>query len=307
MKKNNVPNILVIIVTFNGMKWIEHCIQSVLSSSVHSDIFVIDNASSDGTPEYIEKKYPTMHLFRSRKNLGFGAANNIGLQYAIDNNYDYVYLLNQDAWVKEDTFEKMISTHLKHPEYGILSPLQFQANEKHLDFNFGAILSKWDTETRVCEDLLIGQKKDVIPFPRIMAAHWLISRDCLINTGGFSPAFFHYGEDDNYADRVWHKGYKVGVVMNAVGIHDRESRTDSKEKQCLLEFYSKVSDISGFKMTAKEVLWIYMCEILLKGPATPKYFICRLKYLIKMVFGVPKFNKFKQSSEIKSAFLKPNE
>ena len=276
MKKQ--PSLLTIIVTFNGMKWIDRCIQSVLSSTARSDIFVIDNASTDATPDYIAEKYPTVHLYRSKKNLGFGAANNTGLQHAIDKNYDYVYLLNQDAWVKEDTFEKMILAHQKYPEYGILSPLQLQANEKHLDFNFGAILSKWDAETKVCEDLLMGQKKDVIPFPKVMAAHWLISKDCLINVGGFSPAFFHYGEDYNYADRAWHKHYKIGVVMNAIGIHDREARTESEEKKCLSEFHSKVSDICGFRMSAKEVLWNYTYETLLRIIFDRKKIFCRLNY-----------------------------
>lgn len=299
--------ILTIIVTYNGINWIDKCFQSVLSSTVHSDIFVVDNASTDKTPDYIAKKFPSIFLIRNKKNLGFGAANNIGLQYAIDNNYDYVYLLNQDAWVKEDTFEKMISAHLKHPEYGILSPLQFQANEKSLDTNFGAILSKWDSETKVCEDLITKQKKDIFSFPRIMAAHWLISRKCLISVGGFSPAFFHYGEDNNYADRAWYKGYKVGIVMSAFGVHDREARIDSEEKKCLLEFYSKVSDFCGFKMTAKEVLWIYACEIMLGSPASLKRFICRLKYFIKFLFGIPKFNKSKRISMKKCAFLKLND
>ena len=298
--------LLTIIVTFNGMKWIDRCIQSVQSSTIHSDIFVIDNASSDNTPEHITATYPAAHLFRSKKNLGFGAANNIGLQYAIDNNYDYVYLLNQDAWVKEDTFEKIILTHLKYPEYGILSPIQLQANEKHLDFNFGVIISKWDAETKVCEDLLMGQKKEVVPVPRIMAAHWLISRDCLINVGGFSPAFFHYGEDNNYADRSWYKGYKVGIVMNAKGIHDRETRKDSEEKKCLLEFYSKVSDICGFKMSAKEILYNYTCDILLNRYISRRKVFCRLNFYIKLIFGIPKYKKFKKSSMRKCAFLRIN-
>ena len=304
MKKQ--PSLLTIIVTFNGMKWIEHCIQSVQSSSVHSDIFVIDNASTDATPDYIAEKYPAVHLYCSKKNLGFGAANNIGLQYAIDNNYDYVYLLNQDAWVKEDTFKKMISTHLKYPEYGILSPLQFQANEMHLDFNFGAIISKWDVETKVCEDLLMGEKKEVIPFPRIMAAHWLISRDCLINVGGFSPAFFHYGEDYNYADRAWHKHYKVGVVMDAIGIHDREIRKDSEEKKCLLEFCLKISDISGFKKSAKSVLLSYFCEILLNRFVSRKKIFCRLNYFKRFLLNVSEYKSIKRDSLKKCAFLKIN-
>lgn len=92
--------VLVIIVTFNAMQWIEKCIQSVKASSFPLDLFVVDNNSSDNTVAYIKEKHSSIKLIESRSNLGFGAANNIGLQYAIDNDYNYVYLLNQDAWIK---------------------------------------------------------------------------------------------------------------------------------------------------------------------------------------------------------------
>ena len=296
--------ILTIIVTYNGMKWIDKCIHSVISSSIKSDIFVVDNASSDGTPDYIAKNFPTVLLTRSSKNLGFGAANNIGLQYAIDNRYEYVYLLNQDAWIKEDTFDKLISIQRQHPKFGILSPIQLEANEQHFDYNFGAIISQWNRESKACEDFFFGRKNEVLPFPRIMAAHWLISRECLINVGGFSPAFFHYGEDNNYADRAWHKGYKVGVVTNATGIHDREKRHDSDEKKYLLEFYAKVSDITGFQQSAKCVLWNYSYEILLNLLFSRRALLCKINYFKKFLLNIPKYKKIKSESLQKGAFLR---
>ena len=72
-------NILVIIVTYNGKAWLDRCISSVLHSRVKADVIVIDNGSSDGTIEHIRDKYPTVKLYESHENLGFGKANNIGL------------------------------------------------------------------------------------------------------------------------------------------------------------------------------------------------------------------------------------
>ena len=296
--------LLTIIVTYNGIKWIDKCIHSVLSSSINSDIFVVDNASSDGTPDYIAKKFPTVLLTRSPKNLGFGAANNIGLQYAIDKGYDYVYLLNQDAWVKEDAFEKLISIQKQHPEYGILSPIQLEANEQHFDYNFGSVISHWNRESKVCEDLFFERKKEILPIPRIMAAHWLISRDCLVNVGGFSPAFFHYGEDDNYADRAWYKGYKIGIVTNAIGVHDRENRIDSDEDKCLSEFCLKVVDITGFQKSAKCIFWNYSYEILLSLLFSRKNIFLKISYFKKFLLNIPKYKKNKFESLQKCAFLK---
>lgn len=285
------------------MKWIDKCIHSVLSSSTKSDIFVVDNASSDNTPDYIAKNFPQVNLVQSKKNLGFGAANNIGLQYAVDNGYDYIYLLNQDAWVKEDTFEKLVLAHQKHPEYGILSPIQLEANEQHFDYNFGAIISQWNKETKVCEDLFFKRKNEVIPFPRIMAAHWLISRNCLLNVGGFSPAFFHYGEDYNYADRAWEKGFKVGVVTQSTGIHDRENRSVSERKKAQLFFCIMLSNFSGFKMSKKEVLWNYSYETFLKIFASPQCFVYNIRYYIKFIINAYRYSRQRKESMKKGAFL----
>lgn len=285
------------------MKWIDKCIHSVLSSSIKSDIFVVDNASSDNTPDYIEKNFSQIHLVQSKKNLGFGAANNIGLQYAIDNRYDYVYLLNQDAWVKEDTFEKLISAHRNHPEYGILSPIQLEANEQHFDFNFGSIISQWSKKTKVCEDLFFRRENEIIPFSRVMAAHWLISRKCLLDVGGFSPVFFHYGEDLNYADRAWEKGFMVGIATNCSGIHDRENRPTSTKKQALLDFCTMISNFSGFRMSKKEVLWNYSYEVLLKAFTSPQCFIYNIWYYLKFIINTHRYNRQKKESMKKGAFL----
>ncbi len=300
-------SLLTIIVTYNGMKWIDKCIQSVLSSTTHSDIFIIDNASTDNTPDYIAVNYPSVHLVRSQKNLGFGQANNIGLQYAIDNNYDYVYLLNQDAWVKKDTFDIMVSAQKKHPEYGVLSPIQLDGTEEHFDFDFGEGISQWTRKTKICEDLFFKRDVGVVSFPMIMAAHWLISRECLKNVGGFSPAFFHYGEDNNYADRLKYNGYKLGVVMNASAIHDRANRVDSGEKKCLMDFSSKIHRLSGFDFSTRKVILIYTYEILKKILFNRNNLFYYLLCYKKFILNIPKYKRIKKESLKKGAFLNIDE
>ena len=69
-----------------------------------------------------------------------------------------------------------------------------------------------------------------------MAAHWLISIDCLKKVGGFSPTFPHYGEDDNYIQRTKYFNYKIGIVPNANAIHDRADRVIAKEQQMFFDY-----------------------------------------------------------------------
>lgn len=279
------------------------CIHSVLSSSIKSDIFVVDNASSDSTPDYIAKNFPTVLLTRSPKNLGFGAANNIGLQYAIDKGYDYVYLLNQDAWVKEDTFEKLISIQKQHPEYGILSPMQLDADEHKMNKVFGDIVSSRLNERSFTEDLYFNKIMPVYSAKRIMAAHWLISKKCLISIGGFSPSFYHYGEDDNYSDRVWHKGFKMGFCPQIHTIHDTEHRIPERTRKAYLRYCRAVNDICGFEKTAKQSIYDYAYDLFLAFWNNEYSKKVLIKYFIKLLTNIPFHLKNKKISQKECAFL----
>ena len=90
------------------MKWIDKCLSSILSSSIHLTPIVVDNNSADNTAEYILSDYPNTILIKSHINLGFGQANNKGIQYALQNGATHVLLLNQDAWIAPDMIEKML-------------------------------------------------------------------------------------------------------------------------------------------------------------------------------------------------------
>ena len=218
------------------MKWLEKCISSVVNSNIPSDMFIVDNGSSDGSVEYIKEKAPQAILVQSKENLGFGRANNLGIKYAVENGYDYVYLLNQDAWIESDTLSKLISISRNNPEYGILSPLQTNKDKTRLD----KIFSTW-CPNKLSSDLLCGQPiKEIYTTRFVMAAHWMIPIDVLKKVGGFSPAFRHYGEDNNMINRMQYKGYKIGIIPSTMCVHDRELRPYTKEKADYQQYVNTV-------------------------------------------------------------------
>lgn len=236
--------ILVIIVSYNSMKWIKTCYDSLRNSTVQCDVITIDNGSTDGTQAYLRQHYPEVEVIETGTNLGFGRANNIGLQKAWDDGYDYAYLLNQDAWVMPDTIEKLIEISKQDESYGILSPMQMQANLNCLDSNF----RQWVLPNAILDgkylvdDLYSNHIKDVYQVPCVMAAHWLVTRKCIEVVGGFSPTFPHYGEDDNYAHRVLYWDMKIGIVPSAISVHDRENRPSSEEKLLYITKYIQALD-----------------------------------------------------------------
>lgn len=209
------------------MRWAERCFSSLKNSTVCPDIFVVDNGSTDGTQEFIKEHYPEVMFHQSEENLGFGKANNIGLQYALDHDYDYVYLLNQDAWIFPETIEKLIEISRENPEYGILSPFQMNSDLYHIDQGFVSNVCSFTSNPDIFSDIYIGKINDVYPVSGVMAAHWFMTRRCIKIVGGFSPSFYHYGEDDNYQDRVIFWNIKIGIVPKLKVVHDRGTRVDS--------------------------------------------------------------------------------
>lgn len=206
----SMNKVLILIVTYNGIEWIQTCLNSVCTLGY--DIMVVDNASTDGTIEIIKERYPNVILNVEQENRGFGQANNIGLRYALQHQYEYVVLLNQDAWLLPDTIDKMIDAYVKNPEFWILSPVQMNSALKTIEPQFSKYLKKNEVDVRI-------KKVQQVDF--VNAAIWLLPMPTLKTIGGFDPIFPHYGEDNDYVRRIHYFGGKIGVFTDAIAYHER--------------------------------------------------------------------------------------
>lgn len=286
--------IITIIVTYNGIRWIKQCLSSIVNSTITSDIFIVDNGSTDGTIEFIQNNFRHAILYCSSENLGFGAANNIGLKFALKECYDFIYLLNQDAWIKPDTFETLIAASQRNPNFGIISPLQVNAIETMVDKNFYSSCSR----ELFSDSILDLPLREVYSTDFVMAAHWLLTRNCLQTVGLFSPTFFHYGEDNNYVNRTIYHGLKVGIAPKAIGIHDREERAISLEKEDYLFYISHLNRLSNPNKnnTLSSTIAYYISRIIGHGRVK-----C-ISYLIKTISNLKKISNNKAISKNLGAF-----
>ena len=299
--------VLVVIVTYNAMKWIDKSFSSVFTQknkelNIQTDLFVVDNGSKDGTQEYIKTQYPQTILYESPLNLGFGKANNLGLQYALDNNYHYAYLLNQDAWLKESTISELIKVHQKYPFYGILSPFQMEANEKRLDKGFLCNVCTYDANPNILNDFYFNNKSDVYSVPDVMAAHWLISRECIQKVGGFSPTFPHCGEDNNLENRCLFHGYQIGIVPHVKAIHDREHRIENRENDYYMMYIMQLRILSDINNSHSQSLLKSICTLLYKSIKNKSKSL--IKYAFRILSEYPSIKHNKKESYKIGAFLK---
>lgn len=242
----------VVIVTYNGRKWIDHCLGSLWQSLDPVKVVAVDNASTDGSAEYIRQHFPEVILLEQKENIGFGKANNIGIKYALDHGADYVFLLNQDAWIEPDTISELVAISQTHPEYGILSPVHLNAEKNNIEH---LLLLRLDdfrtTDSALFDDLFFDRLKDVYDTKYVNAAAWLLPRKTIETVGGFDPFFFIYGEDDNYLNRVQYHGMKIGVCPKIRMVHDNDRPRplyDSREHEVLMMIdYTDVNKTHNIK------------------------------------------------------------
>jgi GT2 family glycosyltransferase len=229
---NQIPahieaRVCAVVVTHNGAKWITDCLHSLEQCLHPVQVILVDNASTDDTLKRVADFHNVICLPQP-ENLGFGSANNVGIQKALQDDAEYVFLLNQDARVAPETIGKLVRCAQKKEQYGALSPLHLDDDGSELDYQFSRHIARATNTsfTRFLTDLYFGRAADVYPVSFVNAAAWLLPRASLEKVGGFDPLFFMYGEDDDWCQRAVFHEYEIGVVPSAVIYHARGSAND---------------------------------------------------------------------------------
>ena len=248
-----MKKVATIIVTYNGAPWLDKCLGSVQSSSYPSDVFVVDNASTDNTLSLL-KKHQIFDIEVSESNLGFGAANNIALEKALKLDYDFFFLINQDLYLQENTLRQLVQFADNHKDVGIIAPIQYDGTGNEIDRNFQQYISNSREKDLYYETTFAN------------AAAWLLTKECLQKTGNFNPLFSHYGEDRNFCDRALFHNFSISIVKETKVLHDRLQKMS-------LEKYIKLSKI--------KLLTIFLNPNLSKSES--------IKIALMNVFGMGKY------------------
>lgn|SRR5690606_12643065 len=259
-----MKKVCCIIVTYNGEKWIEKCLKSIQQSSYPIQVIVVDNYSNDNTLK-IASNFDNI-VIQSNTNLGFGKANNIGIQKGLELDFEYFFLLNQDTFIYEDTIENLVTELDKNPHYGILSPLHYSPNEKTLDANFQTYLNRsFATENHLKKVSFVN------------AAAWLLSRQCIEKTGLFEELFSHYGEDRNYCDRVLYHRFSIGITEKSKIVHDRTIQRNFR-KDVVQSKYAILGTFLNINKSFTSCLFSGLKQVF----GLPKYFLKFYSFILTL-------------------------
>jgi len=209
-----------VIVTYNGAPWIAGALQSLRDGSHPSAAIVVDNASSDGTADLVRRGFPEAMLIETGANLGFGRANNLGIEAALRAGADAVFLLNQDAYVTPEALGQMAAFLDAQPGFHIVSPLHCSPDLTRVDPNTQSAYLQRHAAAYL-SDACLGRVQPHYEIRGINAAAWMLRAEVFRRAGGFDPLFFMYGEDDDLIERFAHHGLRTALLPAARIVHLR--------------------------------------------------------------------------------------
>lgn len=258
----NMPQLAVVIVNWNVRDLLLDCLRSLQAAlaaiPLSSEIWVVDNASHDGSVEAVRERFPGVHLIASPDNLGFGAGNNLALkalgfqvkgyelkvassestaptfnaQLSTRSPFRYVLLLNPDTVVREDAIRILIDFMGRNERVGVCGPrlVYGDGSFQHAAYRFPSLaqtlLDFWPLNWRLTDSRLNGRypkrwyaRGEPFPVDHPLGAAMLFRGEVIAQTGGFDPAYRMYVEEIDWCMRVKKAGWHIYCVPEAEVVH----------------------------------------------------------------------------------------
>ncbi len=240
----------VIIVNYNVKYFLEQALVSIRKAvpGIPAEVFVVDNASTDGSPEMVSQKFPEVHLIQNKQNTGFSAANNQAIRQAKG---DYILLLNPDTVLEEDTLTLCVRFMDKHPEAGGLGVKMLDGKGNYLPeskrgfptpfvafckaFGLTALFPK----SKIFARYYLGHMDpDQTHEVEVLAGAFMMLRKSVLDEIGLlDEQFFMYGEDIDLSYRIIRAGYKNYYFPEARIIHYKGESTKKGSLNYVRLFY----------------------------------------------------------------------
>ncbi|MDQ7024248.1 MAG: glycosyltransferase family 2 protein [Anaerolineae bacterium] len=281
----------IIIVNWNTCDYLERCLQTVFASEgdFSYQVVVVDNASSDGSPNMVGEKFPQVRLIVLDENLGYPKGNNIGLRElgyrgAGDVDADaprFALLLNPDTEVPPDALYRMVQFMDSRPDIGVAGP-KLLLKDGSLDkacrrgfptpmvsiYHFSGLAKLFPNNERFGRyNMTFADPDEELEIDSVVGAYMQIRKEAIEKVGLLDEIFFMYAEDIDWCYRIKEAGWKVWYYA-PVTVHHIKRAASRQSAKAQFEFWraSLIFYRKHFRKTTPFFLHILiMMALLVKG------------------------------------------
>lgn len=239
-----MKKVSIVIVNWNRVGYLKDCLKSLSKISYkNTEIIVVDNASTDGSVEFVKKNYPKIKLVRNKSNLGFAGGNNAALSKITG---DYVLFLNNDTTVDKHFLEPLVKVLDEDKNLGVVqSKILTMEDHKKLDavggyFTLTGFLYHYGYYQRDSK-----KYSHQLNMYSIKGASMMTRMSLVKKIGLFDHDFFAYFEETDFCHRVWLSGFSVKYIPDSI-IYHKIGGTSNSMNNAFIQFHSFKNRINTY-------------------------------------------------------------
>ena len=251
------PLVISVILNTNRCADTLECLESLQANDYTNHYaIVLDNASSDGSVEFIRSRFPIVQIIELKANLGYAGNNNVGIQAAVDQGADWIFVLNEDTILSPDCISSLIEVAENSPRIGVVGPMVYHHDEPNvIQSAGGSIGPSWESAHLAENESDIGQFQQARKVDWISGCGIMVRRTLIEEVGMIDARYFYYWEETEWCLRAARAGWSIMHVPAARLWHKGVTR--NYRPKPLVTYYSTRNRLLTLaKHKAPVVTWI---------------------------------------------------
>ncbi len=245
-----IPDVSIIIISWNTRDLLADCLNSIeqTAGDLKVEIIVVDNVSTDGSPDMVRRQFPHVQLLENDSNVGFAGANNQGMALGCGR---YLLLLNSDAFLKPDSLRTAVHFMDEHPDVGVcgVKLLNPDGTFQGSYADFPTLKSEFLLATGLGNRLVSPYYPSSPPWPGeeahevdwVAGAFMLLRSEVFEQAGGMDETYWMYSEETDWCYRIKQRGWKIYYLPQVAITHVGGGSTRQRRAEMVAQLYkSKV-------------------------------------------------------------------
>jgi len=251
------PFVISVVLNFNHCADTLECIDSLKKNTYSNHhVILLDAGSSDGSVDAVREKFPAVQIICLTENLGYAGNNNVGIDAALKQGADWVFVLNEDTHLAEECISNLVKVGESSPKIGVVGPLVYHYDEP------GIIQTAGGKMDRYYRGWHLGQNEpDQGQFQKPLAVDWIsgcgimVRAPAIEKAGKIDPRFYYYVEEFEWCVRIKEAGFELIDVPEAKMWHKGVQR-DYQPKPSVLYYATRNQLLLLSKHHASLMAWI---------------------------------------------------